>query len=266
MLSFLSHFLGRLSVGRKLFLIFLLDMSAVAYVSSILVNEKFLAIDFARKELAGNAYIGELRRPLIASALALAQSRSPNAGTAALIESAQSKFGKGMQSAHPNQEFAAALRLLEAGAVAPRSTQAALDKGRALLTRVGNQSNLILDPDLDSYYTMSIIVLRLPELLQSAAAICAQEMREAGAGGPQVRSTFTLLEGRLDASWNGLASDFGEAIASGRPTLRAALEPVHQRLQEAFEQFRVAARSTDVDSDERLLRRATDRAAAEAPV
>jgi hypothetical protein len=38
--------------------------------------------------------------------------------------------------------------------------------GRQLLTAVGNQSNLILDPDLDSYYVMSLSVLRFPELLQ----------------------------------------------------------------------------------------------------
>ena len=42
-----------------------------------------------------------------------------------------------------------------------------LSDGRALLTTVGNQSNLILDPDLDSYYAMSLVVLRFPELLQA---------------------------------------------------------------------------------------------------
>ena len=41
-----------------------------------------------------------------------------------------------------------------------------LSQGRELLTTVGNQSNLILDPDLDSYYVMSLTVLRFPELLQ----------------------------------------------------------------------------------------------------
>ena len=44
-----SGWLGRLSVGRKLMLIYLLDLSAVIYVSGILIHEKFLAIDFARK-------------------------------------------------------------------------------------------------------------------------------------------------------------------------------------------------------------------------
>ena len=53
----LSRLLGRLSVGRKLMLIYLLDLTAVIFISGILVQEKFIAIDFARKELAGNAYI-----------------------------------------------------------------------------------------------------------------------------------------------------------------------------------------------------------------
>ena len=38
---------------------------------------------------------------------------------------------------------------------------------QALITRIGNQSNLILDPDLDSYYTMSIVLLRTPALLEA---------------------------------------------------------------------------------------------------
>ena len=35
-----SGWLGRLSVGRKLMLIYLLDLTAVIYVSSILIHEK----------------------------------------------------------------------------------------------------------------------------------------------------------------------------------------------------------------------------------
>ena len=35
------------------------------FVSGILINEKFIAIDFARKEIAGNAYIAAVRDGLI---------------------------------------------------------------------------------------------------------------------------------------------------------------------------------------------------------
>jgi hypothetical protein len=85
--SKLSHWLGHLCVGRKLTLIYLLDLTAVIYVSGILIHEKYLAIDFARKEIVGATPGRQKRRP--------------------------------------------------AGA-----------RPRDLLTTVGNQSNLILDPNL----------------------------------------------------------------------------------------------------------------------
>jgi hypothetical protein len=61
-----ARFVGRLPVGRKLLLIYLLDLSAVIYVSGILINEKYIAINFARKEVAGSAYIAEVRDVLSA--------------------------------------------------------------------------------------------------------------------------------------------------------------------------------------------------------
>lgn len=47
------NILGRLSVGKKLLLIYLLDLTAVIYISSILINEKYIAINFAHDELRG---------------------------------------------------------------------------------------------------------------------------------------------------------------------------------------------------------------------
>ena len=60
-----SGWLGRLSVGRKLMLIYLLDLTAVIYVSGILIHEKYLAIDFARKEMVGTAYVEVVRDGLL---------------------------------------------------------------------------------------------------------------------------------------------------------------------------------------------------------
>ena len=57
--------LARLSVGKKLLLIYLLDLTAVIFISGILINEKFIAINFARDETRGNAYIAVVRDALI---------------------------------------------------------------------------------------------------------------------------------------------------------------------------------------------------------
>ncbi len=86
-----------------------------------------------------------------------------------------------MGSAELNRSFHDALTGLGT-APASASPSAAIEQGRELVTRVGNQSNLILDPDLDSYYTMSIVLLRLPELLSARSPASAAHCRAARPG------------------------------------------------------------------------------------
>ena len=66
MLTAFTRYLSRLSVGRKLLLIYLLDLTAVIYVTGILINEKYLAINFAEKELVGVQMIGTVREAVLA--------------------------------------------------------------------------------------------------------------------------------------------------------------------------------------------------------
>jgi len=236
----LIRFLGRLSVGRKLLLIFLLDMSAVIYISGILVNEKYLAIDFARKELAGNAYIAALHRGLLASAAAQPPAATAEARIA--VAQAQQAYGQGMESEALSSAFQSALQTLASD---PAAAPAALSRGRELITRVGNQSNLILDPDLDSYYTMSIIVLRVPELLDAVAdlsRLVGQASQTSAAAENEARARFLLLEGRLDTSRQALESDYAEAFAAGGASTRAALEPSMREVLQALARYREAAR------------------------
>lgn len=58
----------------------------------------------------------------------------------------------------------------------------------ALITHVGDTSNLILDPDLDSYYLMDVIVVRLPSLLEDLGVL-----RGKGAGNA-ARQSISALE------------------------------------------------------------------------
>jgi len=60
-LGLFTRFVSRLPVGRKLLLIYLLVVSSVIYVSSILINKQYIAINFARKEGAGSAYVARIR-------------------------------------------------------------------------------------------------------------------------------------------------------------------------------------------------------------
>src|SRR5262249_1842336 len=55
---------------------------------------------------------------------------------------------------------------------------------RTMITHAGDTSNLILDPDLDSYYLMDITLLALPQTQARLAAIIAEG--EQALLGPQI--------------------------------------------------------------------------------
>ncbi len=259
MLRFLSRLLTRLSVGRKLLLIYLLDLSAVIFISGILINETFSAIDFARKEILGNAYITVVRDALIDVTRQTTGSEPPDySRLIAALDAAEKQFGSDMQTDALHSAFTASIRdlansLHRSASSSPAARELALDaleKGRALVTRLGNQSNLILDPDLDSYYTMSLLLLRFPDLLEIETSI-VEKLHGATLGqpiGPAARTQYLILEGRLDAVAKAIESDYSEAFAASTPALKAALDPSRVQLAETMESLRTAARAF-VDDD-----------------
>lgn len=276
MMTYLLRVIGQLPVGRKLLLIYLLDLTAVLYISGILINEKYISIDFSRKELAGNAYIAEVRDVLVALPTPLPPAPLKVAETdpgprlhleradweprITALQAAETAHGEGMKSADVSAAFIGALQVamnkptFDAGDLA--ATMAA---GRELLSRIGNQSNLILDPDLDSYYTMSIVLLRLAEL-QDVLALNAYKAVELKQASPDQRNRLQtellILEGRLDAALSGTMSDYSEALAAGTPVLSAAIVPTRQKLLDAIQAFRAVQTqldATDVNTARALI-------------
>jgi diguanylate cyclase (GGDEF)-like protein/PAS domain S-box-containing protein len=247
--------LARLRVGRKLLLIYLLDLSAVLYISGILIHEKYIGIDFSDKEIVGNAYVRTVRDALIDVALAGAGQRPSAASlqhTVAGLADAERRYGANMQSAALNQRVRAALKLLATQpAPTPIAVNEALEACRELITRVGNQSNLILDPDLDSYYSMSLSILRYPALLDSVNGIGRQlhgsmaslsgvpSVSNDSAQRDALRTRYLVLEGQLDDVLQDLRSDFAEASAANA-NVRDTLGPSVEQMRQSIEAFRHA--------------------------
>jgi len=264
-MTYLLRAIGQLPVGRKLLLIYLLDLTAVIYISGILINEKYISIDFSRKELAGNAYIAEVREVLVALPTPLPPAPAKAAATApvapltldravweprlAALQAAERSHGEGMKSADVSAAFVDALQAaIKKPAFEAADLAATMAAGRELVTRIGNQSNLILDPDLDSYYTMSIVLLRLTELqdLLALDAYKAVELKQASpAQHNRLNTELLILEGRLDAALSGTASDYSEALAAGTPALKATIDPSRQKLVEAIKTFRAVQTQLD---------------------
>ncbi|OYU29609.1 MAG: sensor domain-containing diguanylate cyclase, partial [Burkholderiales bacterium PBB2] len=233
MLTRLTLWLGRLSVGRKLTLIYLLDLCAVIYVSGILIHEKYIAIDFARKELVGATYIEAVRSDLMAR---FGVQSSAQATKPFLLAEVREAYDPLLQTAERSARFA---DLLLQAAVKPQADKTPLlNEGRVLLTIVGNQSNLILDPDLDSYYVMSLSLLRFPELLQILHDTHKfMEGRGKTASGQGQIAQLLNLAGRLDAALLGIEADYGQVWLAASPQLKESLQSSRALVLESARRF-----------------------------
>jgi len=232
--------LGRLSVSRKLTLIYLLDLITVIYISGILVHEKFLAIDFARKEIVGVAYERSVRQlvlpALIESTVNAAQSDAP----LRLFNDQRLLHDEALKTAQASQALDQAWRVYaQSTKHLPAQRQPMIDGTRTLLTTVANQSNLILDPDLDSYYCMSLTVLRFPELtaVLNETAVAMHQASQPAPGAELQATQLLILAGRLDAIRQGISADYLQAYTAGSPTLRANLQDADQTLGRHIEQM-----------------------------
>ncbi|WP_366481530.1 EAL domain-containing protein [Rhodoferax sp.] len=246
MLSKIPLWLGRLSVGRKLTLIYLLDLTAVIYVSGILIHEKYLAIDFARKEIVGVQYTEAVRRSVMDNILAPAGTvPAARAGALQGLEQAKAAFDGELRTGGASSRLHATL----ADAAAASEHGVLVSQARDLLTIVGNQSNLILDPDLDSYYVMSLTLLRLPELLQ-VMLDTHHFMSHWGTRVPGFNPNAQLLTllGRLDAVQQGLESDYEQTWLAGTPALQAALRPGRDAMRRSLTEFTRAVRDINTGS------------------
>jgi len=229
--------LSRLRVSHKLLLIYALDMVAVIFLGSVLASEKLLSIDFARKELAGQTYIDAVRDVLF-TALDHEATPTPDAARRldeALdrLESTDARLGDGLHTADLRPAVATAGRQSRDSATA----QPLIGALRPLIARVGDQSNLILDPDLDSYYAMSLTLLRFPALVGVITdldrAIAEASHTEHLDVEPLTR--LLLLEGRLAAVVQGIDEDLAAAIRSSPDgSVRRSLAPPFAALSDSL--------------------------------
>ncbi|HEY0833182.1 MAG TPA: methyl-accepting chemotaxis protein, partial [Azospirillum sp.] len=82
-----------------------------------------------------------------------------------------------------------------------------------LLARIGDQSNLILDPDLDSYYAMDLTVVKLADAVDRVAALADLAVAVAGKGALDAdgRTEFLIHKGGFESAVEGIAA----SVAAG---------------------------------------------------
>jgi HAMP domain-containing protein len=183
-----------LKIGSKLILLGLIFSIPVAVLLVLLIKEQNIAIDFGSQERKGVEYINPIRHLLHNIQKHQVAFLTGSAETAALekqiegdIRSAQeqdSRYGKELKTTHglaglvEKWSTTKSLILRNSSNAKPENINSAyddiVDKSiLPLIIQAGDTSNLILDPDLDSYYAMDNVVLNLPALGQLIAQVNA---------------------------------------------------------------------------------------------
>lgn len=240
-----SRILDRLRVSQRLMLMsatFLVPLAVMAFLIVRAVNKD---VTFGRLEVMGVTYhkpltnlLDALGRRRAALQRGSTSGRSDNAlqvETARVdealvaLDAAQQQYGDTLQFTRDGlsqrqrehvtwptirQEWIAAKGLTDSKEALARHTHLIADV-RTMITHVGDTSNLILDPDLDSYYTMDAVLVALPQTIDrlgsafDLAHASAASAKEAGTQRTPMAVMAALLE-ESDAAR--IAADFQTAL------------------------------------------------------
>lgn len=276
----MKKWFSNLKVSQKLALIsifFVLPDSVMLYLFITAIND---SITFARMEAKGNQYQRPLEEllELIPQHRQLAQrvldgdasARSPMARKAAQIDAAFNEL------THVDATIGADLQFTDEGLAKRhrenyrvktvradwqqlRDQTAQLSEEdcarrhldliaaiRTMITHAGDTSNLILDPDLDSYYLMDTTLLALPQTQDRMAAVMAdgEKALKQPFVTPQDRQQFAIYANLLqEQDLDRVVSSVKTALREDpnfygvSPTLQQRVPPALQEYVEATERF-----------------------------
>ncbi len=217
-----------LTIRTKLISTIGLFLIPITLLSGLFVIQSRKDIDFASQEQAGVAYL-QTAWPILRSST---QSRIPAATTGddwPAFAAAQERYDAAMGTGEAARDLGLARR---------NGAPAIVDAARALITRIGDGSNLILDPDLDSFYVMDAVAVRLPDVLQQAGSLAALaiELRGKPALTPGDAARFLIEQGKLRASAEGLQASLKAAFkANAGGAVQGALAAPAAAMAAAFE-------------------------------
>ena len=208
---------SRLSISARILIICALFLAPLAALAYFFVADLQGNSDFASKELEGTSYNAKIWPTFLDAVWGDPIARggfTPEASADAL-------FGVADQA----KAFAEA-----------QDSAAALTTGARLIVGVADGSNLTLDPDLDSFYAMDAVTVKMPQLIVAIARVNESAARAAARAG--AKNPLAAAIERLRFTAEGVDSSLRAAI-KGNPSgdtaraLQAATDEIKRLADEA---------------------------------
>ncbi len=242
--------LDRLRLAHKLVLIALVLIAPALYATWQFRAQQETQIAFSAKERVGIEEIVPAGRLLteLATARSLAvrsaggdatatsslpAARHDVEGAAAALDATDRRVGRTLGTTAAwkrlRGQIAATVPAKPSSAAAALSAYGRLTAAvTRLIVQAGNESNLILDPDLDSYYLMDALVNKAPVALDTAGRVTSREiaMVASGRGTEAERILLAVDQGVLSSAVDGIRSGLATAYANtDDPLMRKRLDP-----------------------------------------
>jgi len=247
-----------LRTSTKLTLLCAMFIISIAATTYSLVAEKQIAIAFARKELIGSKFLETLRsvydtvltgRPFNP----LAPEPDPSAHKMVeALTTAQSDAAPALHTREVVQDLSGALSRLASDTSVDGSANAIdlLAKMQQLASRIGDDSNLTLDTDLDTYYLQNILVEQLPKLLGRLGEL---RMVTSGAAGVATPSNETnahglVLDGLIESATGEIKNKLTAAYRGNADgSLKRAVDSIYAALFSSTDTFVGRLKASGVD-------------------
>lgn len=252
-----------LRTGTKLLLLCGMFGISIAMTTAALVTEKQIAIAFAHKELVGSRYLATVRDifPAILSRQSDSSSARPNSERAELLKrlaAAEDQISGRLQTAEFNGALAESLRKLWGGETTASDSDPAvleaLSNARRLASRIGDDSNLALDPDLDSYHVQNVVVKNLPVLVghlgEMQTLLRADTVTQAASSERKAR--LALLEASVLSDANEVKSELEAAYrGNANGSLRRNVDAAVMDMIASAESYLTTVKSGSVDAGDK---------------
>ncbi|MEZ5827104.1 MAG: ATP-binding protein [Hyphomicrobiales bacterium] len=232
-----------LRTSTKLLLLCSVFVGALVVATYSLVAEKQIAINFVRKELVGVENLEALRGVYAAILL---ERRDPSTAAKEAVRQLAETGDAGADQLDTGTLERALADSIDRLALAANADQArtlsvdTLTAARHLASRIGDDSNLTLDPDLDSYYVQDIVVDKIPTLLSHIGELQAQlEMLSPNSSSAESLTVGALvLDGMIRSTLDGIERDLQASYRGGGGSqLRTALEGNVETMASTWKSF-----------------------------
>jgi methyl-accepting chemotaxis protein len=256
--------LGLLRYAYKILVVPVVLLLLLGFVAKAYVDLQRSQVAFSAKERVGVAYLVPLldltARAVTARHLAVTGG-DPAAGVqdaVARMDAATGRYGAELATVDGWEQAKQVLTRAGTADGPPAAFDAyntAVADLLALIVKTSDESNLTLDPDLDTYYLMDTLVFRLPILLDTAGRAVDQAALVRAAGDAseqgQARVDLAIAAGTLATTRDSMDAGLATSVEKTRSTtLRGRTEDgrkaVHDAVSQVIDQATQAAKSGDM--------------------